>query len=108
MASLHNYQLSPRVGYITCRPLDLGPFGHQKPPCPTAVLAVAAVFEGSDTVRRYGPHVRTQDRGLAAGEKRLRNDDFDSRIKQCECIRCSPPHSDLDLSIAIKNAGAVT
>lgn len=58
------------------------------------------ILYGSTAVR---PPVSGRRRGLAAGRKRLRNDD-DSRIIQCESIRCSPPRSGLDLSIAIKNA----
>jgi hypothetical protein len=95
MASLHNRQLAPRVGYITCRPLNLEAVWPPKAPVSNgfAVLAVAAVFEGSDTLGRYAVHGPCQDADAAsqqtlgrkaAGEKRLRDDDVDSRIKQCK------------------------
>jgi len=121
MDSLPNRQLSPRVGYIACRPLIWGPFGHRKPPCVTAVLCWQLLWflkdDGSDTVRpvRRLSAMSGRRRGLAAvpwpqgsWRKRLRDDDVDSRIKQCKCIRCKPSRSDLDLSIAIKNGRTVT
>jgi hypothetical protein len=68
MASLPNRQLSRRVGYITCRPLNVEAVWPRKAPVSKgcAVLAVAALFEGSDTVRRYAAHRPCQDADAAS------------------------------------------